>query len=654
MDQSVLDVPLKPSPIQHLTPVASLAWLRGKHFLLLPLGVAVLLGLLILTQALASGTFYLVTLLIPPAIALGLTFSGTLWVCLRLPKGQARRAWICISLAFFCYFIAQCLVAGLSFTKFVLPLLLVADLLIITFYPLLISGLLLLPSPSLKRGARGRLLVEVGIITLAALGLSFLTIIAPLWNFASNIDMPGTVLLTVYPLGDVALIATIVLLLLRTTESAMRPVFFWMALGIALFVYNDSALYILSLHNRVLSTSPLINPFATGGELLMGLSAWFYLVHGGEPGSLWAWLAQGRETSARAPRRRWFLQYVFPYFPLLLLCVFLVVREQLPSSEQTSAYILEGLALAVMLLAITRQIILNRDLVDAQVANERAQQLDALKDQFITSVNHELRTPLMTMQTYVELLRYRQKELPERSGKLIEAIGRTNDALVDLVQSILEVRRLDQESQDFAHEAVNLHRALEHAIALINPREGNIAERVLQVDLPPGLMVWGENVRVQQMLTNLLSNAVKYSPPDSTIEVSARVVQPESGKRAKSARQRPVVEIRIRDYGLGIPPEQIPLLFHRFVRLPRDLASNVVGSGLGLYLCWNLAKGMDGNIWVESAGIPGNGSTFYIQLPLAVAGADLSQPAEMEHLLAGVGTLPQKLTSADGDAVTSG
>jgi signal transduction histidine kinase len=593
--------------------------------MLLPLGVMALLGLLILSQARASGSFSLALLLFPPVLALGLTCAGTLWVCLRLPKGQARRAWGCISLAFFNYFVAQCLVAVLSFAGFVLPLLLVADLLIIAFYPLLIVGLLLLPSPSLKRGVRGRLLVDVGIITLAALGVSFLTIIAPLWNFASAINMPGTVLLTVYPLGDVALIATIVLLLLRAAEPAMRPILFWMALGIGLFVYNDSALYILSLHNRVLSSSPLINPFATAGELLMGLSAWFYLVHGARPGAWWAWLTHPGEAAAHAPRRRWFWQYLFPYFPLLLLCLFLMVREQLSSTEQTAAHILEGLALLVIFLTITRQIMLNRDLVDAQVANERAQQLDALKDQFITSVNHELRTPLMTMQTYVELLRSRQKELPERSGKLVEAIGRTNDALVDMVQSILEVRRLDQESQDFAHEAVNLQHAFSQALAMINPQAGTRAGRSVQIDLPPNLLVWGESTRVQQVLANLLSNAIKYSAPDTNIEVSARVIQAESGKRARLARQRAMVEIQIRDYGLGIAPEQLPLLFHRFVRLPRDLASNVVGSGLGLYLCLHLTRSMAGQIRVESAGIAGKGSTFYVQLPLAEAAVDPPQ-----------------------------
>ena len=76
-----------------------------------------------------------------------------------------------------------------------------------------------------------------------------------------------------------------------------------------------------------------------------------------------------------------------------------------------------------------------------------------------------------------------------------------------------------------------------------------------------------------------------------------------------------MVRITLRDYGLGIPPGQLPLLFNRFVRLPRDLASNVPGNGLGLYLCQTLAEGMGGRIWAESTGVEGEGTTFIIELP---------------------------------------
>jgi signal transduction histidine kinase len=133
---------------------------------------------------------------------------------------------------------------------------------------------------------------------------------------------------------------------------------------------------------------------------------------------------------------------------------------------------------------------------------------------------------------------------------------------------------------------------------------------------------------VRQIFTNLLSNAVKYSMPGTPIEVSARVLEQkeqdqlvpphQNGSRAAAAgifSRGGMVDISIRDHGLGIPPDQIPLLFNRFVRLPRDLASNIPGNGLGLYLCMTYAQSMGGTMWVESSGVAGEGSTFHLCLP---------------------------------------
>ncbi len=278
-----------------------------------------------------------------------------------------------------------------------------------------------------------------------------------------------------------------------------------------------------------------------------------------------------------------------------------------------------------------------RELGDVRVAFARAQQLDLLKDQFIAHVNHELRSPLMAMQGHIELMLLTEDALStEERHEYLERAKRAGDDLVALVTSILSVRRLEEDSDAFEPVATDVDAALESAIHLIDPREGRWMERELRLHNPDQLKVWAEPVRLRQIFTNLLSNAVKYSPPGAPVEVAAQLVPAEPsgepGARRWSWRRlhggtepedapRWMVQITLRDYGLGIPPEQLPLLFKRFVRLPRDLASNVPGNGLGLYLCQTLAEGMGGRIWAESAGTQGEGTTFYLQLPAPPASA---------------------------------
>lgn len=260
-------------------------------------------------------------------------------------------------------------------------------------------------------------------------------------------------------------------------------------------------------------------------------------------------------------------------------------------------------------------------------AFERERELAALKDQFITNVNHELRTPAMAVQGYLKLLRLRQREMaPERRAAVIEQAGLAADDLTLLLTSILDTQRLEMRGEQLVPAAVEVRVLVEAAARLVDPREGMtheeaLTERELRVHIPAGLAVWADEVRVRQVLTNLLSNAIKYSEPGAPVDVMARTVTlseqlslnpwPFSGHTPGTA----MVEIAVRDYGLGIPPEQAPLLFERFVRLPRDLASTVIGNGLGLHLCKTLVEAMGGRIWIESSGEPGEGATFRFTLP---------------------------------------
>jgi signal transduction histidine kinase len=120
-------------------------------------------------------------------------------------------------------------------------------------------------------------------------------------------------------------------------------------------------------------------------------------------------------------------------------------------------------------------------------------------------------------------------------------------------------------------------------------------------------------VRLRQVLMNLCTNALKYSPVHSPIGLSARVI-------TEHNQERDYAIISISDKGKGIAPEDQGRLFQRFVRLESDVNSPVRGSGLGLYISRRLIEAMNGKIWIESSGIPGEGSTFHVQLPLATDG----------------------------------
>jgi signal transduction histidine kinase len=308
-----------------------------------------------------------------------------------------------------------------------------------------------------------------------------------------------------------------------------------------------------------------------------------------------------------------------------LLTVFLIGVFPLASGALWLALAV-ALSIQWALAAITLATARNYRLTLSELGNAyiQTQRLDALKDQFITNINHELRTPIMTLQGYVEYLRLSRHEMDvEEEEEMFVRASRAGYNLVTLLSSILDNRRIDQQAEDFTPVPVPVLEALHNSLLLLDPRESGLGEHDLQIKIPRNWAILGDAVRLQQIFINLISNAIKYSPPKTPIFIAAHIAARRPARGLSLLRPRdespPQIEITVRDQGLGIPPDQIPLLFNRFVRLPRDLASTVIGNGLGLYLCRVLTHAMHGEIWVESTGIAGEGSTFHIVLPAATA-----------------------------------
>ena len=271
-----------------------------------------------------------------------------------------------------------------------------------------------------------------------------------------------------------------------------------------------------------------------------------------------------------------------------------------------------------------------------QFAVERAKQLDDLKDQFISSVNHELRNPVMALRGYLDALQRLDPTMPiaQRQRFISQAVQSCQN-VQEMIESILSVRRIDQGLTNLLLETVEIHTVVTTAASQIDPREAVSGERPLHLKIPADLTVWADRIRLQQILTNLLSNAIKYSAAGSAIEVTARFVTAHEPSTSWIHQEgvANLIEIAVRDHGLGVPPAQIPLLFQKFVRLPRDLGSTTVGNGLGLFACKAIAEALHGEVWVESTGIQGEGSTFFVRLPATAHDALLALPPHSADLL---------------------
>ncbi len=241
-------------------------------------------------------------------------------------------------------------------------------------------------------------------------------------------------------------------------------------------------------------------------------------------------------------------------------------------------------------------------------AHRRQQELDQLKDQFMITASHELRTPLTAVQGYLELVaQYDETLPPAQRQEFLQKARRGCDELVLLLGNVMDASQLELESGlRPAHiERVSVREMIQSVVDLIEPHVTQ-EQRKVYLDIPAHLSVQADAGRLRQVLLNLSMNALKYSEQGTPIAFAARAMMDSV----------PSVVISILDKGKGIAPQQQGHLFQRFYRLERDVNSPVRGTGLGLYISRRLIESMDGKIGVESTGIEGAGSAFYIQLPM--------------------------------------
>ncbi len=290
------------------------------------------------------------------------------------------------------------------------------------------------------------------------------------------------------------------------------------------------------------------------------------------------------------------------------------------------------------------------DVEAAFLAYDRERELVALKDQFLIDANHELRTPIMALYGNVEMLLalHEHVSIQERAEMLTRAL-QAGDAVRRVLSSVLDVTMLDMSTPQVNIAPVALAPLFQTVLETFDPRElgtlnatNALASRPVVLDIPADAVVLADEVRLRQIIINLLTNALKYSPPGSRLNITAIPIHPKRqiGFLARSARSdggpmykqdAPQYQINVQDYGLGVPARDVYAIFNRFVRLERDIAGPMRGTGVGLYLCTVLVEAMGGRIWVRSTGVPGEGSTFSFTLPGA-SPEELAQFQEAQTL----------------------
>lgn len=228
------------------------------------------------------------------------------------------------------------------------------------------------------------------------------------------------------------------------------------------------------------------------------------------------------------------------------------------------------------------------------------QQIERMKDEFISVVSHELRTPLTSIHGSLGMLKSGLLDpSSERGKRLLEIAVDSSDRLVRLINDILDIERIESGKVQMAKQACNAADLMAEAANVMQP----IAQK-FGVNLSvasTSVELWADSDRIIQTLTNLLSNALKFSHPGSTVWLTAEI-------------QTDKLLFQVKDRGRGIPQGKLETIFERFQQVDVSDSRDREGTGLGLAICRSIVQQHDGQIWAEST--LGEGSIFSFTLPI--------------------------------------
>jgi signal transduction histidine kinase len=241
----------------------------------------------------------------------------------------------------------------------------------------------------------------------------------------------------------------------------------------------------------------------------------------------------------------------------------------------------------------------------------RLRDLDALKNAFLGTVSHELRTSMTAIMGFGELLSDAWDNLDDaRRREMATRIRRSAGSLRHLVDDLLDFARLEQERLRVSPRSIDLAGVVRTTVDGLSPL---LTHHELEMHVLDSLTAWADPVAVERILANLLSNAAKYAPHDTTVTVTVS----SAGDRAR---------LEVADQGPGIPPEERRRIFARFYRLNTPEAVRTRGAGIGLAILHDFAERSGATVVVDDA--PGGGARFVVDFPTTAPSVDQLEVAQ--------------------------
>ncbi len=258
-------------------------------------------------------------------------------------------------------------------------------------------------------------------------------------------------------------------------------------------------------------------------------------------------------------------------------------------------------------------------------ANEKIREVDRLKSEFLANISHELRTPMNSILGYTNMLmKGSYGYLNENQLKNLMKVYENAQHLMHVIDDLLNLSHLELGKAELKIEPLSVKKLVLSSLVSIEPQ---LIDRVLHLEhrIPEDLpQVLAGEVRIKEVLINLIGNAVKFTPDHGSILIEARPLAP-----SLEGVEGGVVEIQVRDNGIGIREEDQEVIFDQFCQIKGHSDPEQRGAGLGLYISKKLVEAYCGSIHVESS--EGKGSVFSFTLPIVGPESETLQERPPEY-----------------------